>query len=433
LMGFSGRLSLRTALSTQQKFRQIIWDYCRSQWLMLVGLLVPLIIFISSFSLASPVANALAIPVITFMVVPCLLLAAVLDSLFPGWGQGLLSLAAFLLEWLLDFLRALLNIFPFEANPLIDLTLAMMLFLAFCCLLLLLPKGFFPRVLSSSFLVIGLLLTMILPIPDQPDLKLLVMDVGQGTAIVVQVKNKTLVYDTGAKFSDNFDAGSGILVPYLRSRSIRQLDMLVVSHNDQDHAGGLEGLLANIAVKQLLLGQYQPIFQPTQAQRILYRQANQLASCHDFPAWQWQQVKFRFISWPLRYRASANNYSCLLEITYLDQIILLPGDLEREVESQLLRNQQLPQSISLLLAGHHGSQTSSSPEFVKRLRPRQVVYSAGYDNRYGHPHKSVRNRFQSLGSTEFNTAEQGALEFSWKNGVNQPVLTYRDLKRRYWY
>ena len=433
LMGFSGRLSLPTALSARQKFRQIVWDYCRSQWLMLVGLLVPLIIFISSFSLASPIANALAIPVITFMVVPCLLLAAVLDSLIPGWGQGLLNIAAMLLDWLLNFLRALLNLFPFEANPLIDLTPAMMMFLAFCCLLLLLPKGFFSRSVSATFLILSLSLVMTLPKPDQPDLKLLVMDVGQGTAVVVQVKDKTLVYDTGAKFSDNFDAGSGILAPYLRSRAIRQLDILVVSHNDQDHAGGLEGLLANISVGQLLLGQYQPVFQPTRIQQALYQQANHVNTCHEFPAWSWHQVSFRFITWPLRYRASANNYSCVLEITYLNQIILLPGDLEREVESQLLSNHQLPKNIQLLLAGHHGSQTSSSLEFVKQLRPAEVVYSAGYHNRYGHPHKSVRKRFQSIGANEFNTAEQGALEFSWKNGVNQPVLIYRDLKRRYWH
>lgn len=433
LMGFSGRLYFPKPNSIGHKLYQIILDYCRSQWLMLLGLLVPLIIFISSFSLASPLANALAIPLITFLVVPCLLLAATLDNLFPGWGQGLLNLAAILLDWLLDVLQALLKWFPFESNPLVYLTPTMIIFVALCCLLLLLPKGFFSRKISAVLLVVSLLVAMTLPVPDQPDLRLVVMDVGQGTAVVVQVRDKTLVYDTGAKFSENFDAGSGILVPYLRSLAIRQLDILVVSHNDQDHAGGLEGLLANMSVEQLLLGQYKPLFKPTDAQQIQYQKANQQGSCHSFPAWHWHQVQFRFISWPLRYRASANNYSCLLEITYNDQIILLPGDLEAEVESQLLGNQQLPSNVQLLLAGHHGSQTSSSNEFVQQVAPKQVVYSAGYNNRYGHPHRSVRKRFQSIGTREFNTAEQGALEFSWKNGVNQPVLIYRDLKRRYWY
>lgn len=433
LLGFSGRREPKRKFSFRPKIKKLIQDYCRSQWLMLLGLLVPLIIFIGSFSLTSPIANAVAIPVITFFVVPCLLVAAVFHSIFPMFSNGLIWLAESALEGLLKFLQLLLQSFSFETNPLISLTPVMAIWLAFCSVLMLLPRGFFPGYLSATALCFSVAVAMLFPKPNQPDLRLLVLDVGQGTSVVVQVANNTLVYDTGARFSDNFDAGSGIIAPYLKSQAIGKIDKLIVSHNDLDHAGGLSGLLETIKVDQLLLGQYKPLFNPGTAQKILYSKADQVDSCHEFPDWQWQSVSFRFLKWPLRARANANNYSCVLQITYQGQVILIPGDLEREVEMQLLDSQQLPVNIQLLLAGHHGSLTSSNPDFIEHLRPKWVVYSAGYANRYGHPHPLVRQRFRDINSQEFLTAEQGAVEFSWKNGVHQPVLTYRQIKQRYWY
>lgn len=435
ILCFSGRKNSKQHRSNHSigRLQNSLMAFVRSQWIMFVGLMIPLLILTSSFSLIAPLANAIAIPLITFFVVPCLLLAALLENVVPIASSLFLSFSEWGLEHLLLFLQSLLGVAPGKLNPVIALSPAMNLWIGFCCLLMLLPRGFFPRSIIVVALFISLSLHYCLPKPDQPDLRILVLDVGQGTAIVVQVGDKSMVYDTGATFSDNFDAGSGIITPYLRSEGITRVDKLVVSHNDQDHVGGLSGLMETIEVDELLLGQYLPVFSPTEQQQTLYRKAKSVQSCHEYPQWQWNQVSFQFIHWPLRKRASANNYSCLLVIDYQGQKILLPGDMEKEIERQLLAANKLPRNIEMLLVGHHGSLSSSTPEFVEFLYPKQVVYSAGFQNRYGHPHRKVRERFQSIHSEEFNTATDGAVEFQWKQGVQLPVFSYRRSYKRYWF
>ncbi len=435
VLGFSGRKNIKQVKSVRylNHLQKTIFTYMKSQWIMFIGLIVPLLILVNSFSLAAPVANAIAIPMITFFVVPCLLLAAVVENIMPVSGQLLLSLAEWGIEHLLVFLRWLLSTAPGKLNPVISLSPWMSLWIGFCCLLILLPRGFFSRRLSFGALILSFTIHYLLPKPDQPDLGVMVLDVGQGTAIVVRVGDKTLVYDTGAAFSDNFDAGSGIITPYLRSEAITKIDKLVVSHNDLDHAGGLSGLLETTQVEELLLGQYRPVFVPTIAQEKMYAKTDNTTSCHQSADWVWQGVNFHFVKWPLRKRASANNYSCVLLIDYQGQKILLPGDLEKEVESQLLGMGALPKNIQLLLVGHHGSLSSSTVEFVEFIKPEQVVYSAGFQNRYGHPHPKVRARFQAINSQEFNTATHGALDFRWKAGQALPVVAYRQGYKRYWF
>jgi competence protein ComEC len=435
ILCFSGRKTIKPNRSNNliSRLQNSIYVYTRSQWIMFIGLMIPLLILTSSFSLVAPVANAIAIPLITFFVVPCLLLAALVESILPFLSNVLLSAAGWGIENLLVFLKALLNFAPGKLNPVISLSPMMSIWIGFCCLLILLPRGFFSRLISVSALLLSLVIQLSLPKPDQPDLRMLVLDVGQGTAIVIQVNEKTLVYDTGAAFSDNFDAGSGIISPYLRSEGITRLDKLVVSHNDQDHAGGLSGLLETIEVNQLLLGQYLPLFPPDKQQQMIYAKAQSVESCHEYSKWQWDRVSFEFIHWPLRQRASANNYSCVLVMNYQGHTILLPGDLEKEIERQLLASKKLPRNIEVLLAGHHGSLSSSTREFVEYLHPKQVVYSAGFQNRYGHPHPKVQERFQLINSEEFNTATDGALEFQWKRGEQLPVFSYRRGYKRYWF
>jgi competence protein ComEC len=433
ILFFSGRKKIYQQKTLVHSMQSGLIYYLQSQWVMFIGLIIPLLVLIHSVSLSAPIANALAIPVITFFVVPCLLLASVLESVSSVASIFLLDSAAFSLEYLHVFLRFLLNLAPGKLNPSISLSPAMGLWAGFCILLLLLPKGLFSRKCIFLLLLFLFVLNSLYPKPDQPDLSLLVMDVGQGTAVVIRAGDKTLVYDTGAAFSKNFDAGSGIISPYLRSQAITKIDKLVISHNDLDHAGGLQGLLETIDVDELLLGQYIPLFMPTDEQETIYAKAKHTASCHQSTSWKWQEVEFRFVKWPLRKRASANNYSCVLLIEYHGQKILLPGDLEKEIEYQLLRLGGLPKNINILLAGHHGSLTSSSPEFINLVKPEMVVYSAGFQNRYGHPHPKVRARFQAINSREFNTANQGALEFTWRDGVALPALAYRQVRKRYWF
>lgn len=423
LLYFSGRVTGKNATDSRTEFAtKTLLGGVRSQWVMLIGLVVPLSMLVNTVSLVAPIGNAVAIPLITFFVVPLLLISAALRNVFSAVSDALLNAAGWGMELLKIFLEALLAVSGNWASPVVAFRLEVAVLVGLSCLILLLPKGLLPRVLGWGGLLTGIGLTFVLKPSAESALTLSVLDVGQGTAVVVQVGPQTLVYDTGPRYTASFDAGGAIVAPYLHALGIARIDTLVISHNDSDHAGGLSGLLEKIHVDQLLVGE------PARINPQLTHQ-----NCHQTPTWQWQEVGFSFLSVPRFAQTNANNHSCVLLISYRDQHILLPGDIETSVENHLLGNQQLPDRLSVLLAAHHGSRTSSSARFVNYVRPEIVIYSAGYHSQHGHPHPVVRQRFNAVGSREFNTAESGAVIFKWVEGELQAVQTYRHVHRRYWF
>ena len=428
LIYFSGRLIPKRNIEPWSGYSlaNLLVGFTRSQWLMFIGLLVPLSILVSTVSLVAPIANGIAIPLITFLVVPLLLISAAIRNVFESASDFLLSGAGWLMEILKIFLEELLVLGGSWSSPVVAFRPELAVWFALCSCVLILPKGLFPRVLGWSGLLLGGLLSFFIDPPNQPDLKLSVLDVGQGSAFVVQVGGRTLVYDTGPKYTDSFNAGSGIVAPYLYAQGISHIDRLVVSHGDTDHAGGLSGLFEKISVEQLFAGQPKKIPQAV-------RHLTETKNCHQVAEWHWQSVRFRFLQFPQLARANANNQSCVLLISYAEQHILLPGDIEASVENQLIRTQQLPEKLNILVAAHHGSRTSSGAAFVNKMQPEIVVYSAGYRSQHGHPHSQVRQRFQAIGSREINTAESGAIVFEWDQNKLQQVREYRQSHRRYWF
>jgi competence protein ComEC len=123
----------------------------------------------------------------------------------------------------------------------------------------------------------------------------------------------------------------------------------------------------------------------------------------------------------------------VLLIEYDGQRILLPGDIESSAEWALLRGDELPGNLTLLLAAHHGSRSSSNPAFVTYTQPEWVVYSTGYKNQHGHPHPLVQERFDAQDSRSLNTAIQGAILFRWWPGQHLQISATRQQQRRYWY
>jgi competence protein ComEC len=428
LIYFSGRLVPKQTAEPWSGYSvaNLIVGFIRSQWAMFIGLLVPLSVLVSSVSLVAPVANGIAIPLITFLVVPLLLVSAATRNLLGDTSDFLLSGAGWLMEILKIFLEGLLAVGGAWSSPVVAFSPTLALLIALSCCVLLLPKGLFPRVLGWCGLLLGVGLGIVIDPPNQPDLKLNILDVGQGSAFVVQVGEKTLVYDTGPKYTDDFNAGSGIVAPYLYAQGINHINRLVVSHGDMDHAGGLTGLLEKIAVEHLFAGEPEKI--PPEVANTIESQ-----SCHQASEWQWQKVRFQFLQFAQATGTSANNHSCVLLISYAGQHILLPGDIETSVENQLLRNQNLPEKLNVLLAAHHGSRTSSGAGFVNKMQPEVVIYSAGYRSQHGHPHRQVRQRYQAVGSCELNTAYSGAILFEWDQGSLQLVREYRQSNRRYWF
>lgn len=427
LLAFSGRFAV--AAQTRKPtpiawIKTYLYSYSRSQWVMFFGLLVPLLLAVNSVPLLAPLANFVAIPLVTLVVVPCLLGAAALAPWLPYIPQFLLNVAGASLEFMNCFLDWLLHSGGGHSNPILVLNPALAMLVALGVLILLIPRGLMARWWGAAALVLATGLA-VLGVPRSP-LRVEVSDVGQGTGLIITTSRHQLVYDTGPKYSDNFDAGSGILLPRLHGLGIGRLDALVLSHWDMDHAGGLAGLVAGINADQFYWGE---------ASRTPDLSANLPtgSSCHNSPAWSWDGVRFRFLTWVIQPGDSANNHSCVLLISFRGQNILLTGDIEAPVERALLRGDQLPGHINLLLAAHHGSATSSNPAFVAYTRPDWVVYSAGYHNRFGHPKAQVRQRFQHLGSREENTAYQGAAVFTWDRQGRLTAAVARLARRRYWY
>ncbi|MEX1034114.1 MAG: DNA internalization-related competence protein ComEC/Rec2, partial [Cellvibrionaceae bacterium] len=344
----------------------------RAQWVVFVGLMVPLLALNQALSLLTPLANLIAIPLVSLVAVMPLLLGVLLSGLDWSIADALLQLAAATLRlclWILDgFTHHLKSVGWYPQGAGVSLFSAL---LALAGVLLLLS----PRGIPGRWLGVVLLFPLLLPGADRrPPLAVTVLDVGQGLAIVVATPSRLLVYDTGPAYSERFNAGDAIVGPYLRARGIHKIDRLIVSHGDADHAGGTEALMAGVAVDDLIVGNDLPRVSGTYPDVPASR-------CDSDAGWRWDEVSFRLIE-PDGATQGRNNQSCILLIEYAGQRVLIPGDIEAPVERILLAAGQLPRSVAVLVAPHHGSATSSTPGFVEQTQAQRVVYSAGYRSNY---------------------------------------------------
>lgn len=422
LYGFSGRNVTRHASSANY-----IYSAINAQWILLVGLLLPNLLWLQGLSVSAPIANIVAIAWVSIVIVPLLfivLLALLLPvseiSIFATWIYTLLESAMALLLTVLSYFNQVIT--PFWYSSIGKPGSVVMVLCVIASLYLLLPKGIGWRHIALLYF-----LPLIYPIVHTPHLQMTVMDVGQGTAIVVQTKNHQLVYDTGRMFSEKFNVGEHILTPYLRDQRISRLDKLIVSHRDGDHAGGVSGLLKSTGVDHILLGQALPAKLGDTAM---------VEPCVAGQKWQWDEVVFTVL-WPKKPLYSVNtrnnNRSCVLLIAYNDQRILLTGDIEKRIESALLDHPLLSDGVDIMLVPHHGSVSSSGVPWVKHLNPRWAVVSAGYRNQYRHPHPSVKARYDEIGSQWMNTANLGAMQWSIYEKGDWHVTSWRLDNARYWY
>jgi len=288
---------------------------------------------------------------------------------------------------------------------------------------MLLPRGFPLRVLGLL-----LWLPLLFPLRDAIEsghFRAEVIDVGQGTAVLIRTANRALLYDTGAAFADS-DSGERIVVPFLRASGVGELSGLIVTHDDNDHSGGMRSVLRDVPTDWLLHGlpAASPLLEGVEAAR----------HCMRGQRWNWDGVQFEILNpVPAAYaetRRRDNDYSCVLRVVSRRNSLLLTGDGERRTELELLESGQMA-PVSVLLAGHHGSLTSSIPEFVAATRPDWVVFTQGYRNRYGHPHPHVVERFRAIDARVLRSDSGGLIRFDFgEAGVE--ASQYRPTYRRYW-
>lgn len=296
-------------------------------------------------------------------------------------------------------------------------------------------------ILWSLRLLAGLMFVPLF-VSDNPalavaDYQVVILDVGQGSAAVVQTQNHVLVFDTGARFSDKLDAANGVIIPYLNSQNIRQIDRLIISHGDSDHIGGAQALLDAYPEMQL-------IGQDIEKLQLSNGRSEQKQLCLAGLSWQWDGVTFSFLS-PIEADLPAgsrrnvkgkkrNNHSCVLHISSVAGSILFTGDIEKKVEKKLLRQNADKLASDILIVPHHGSNTSSSKSFVSAVKPKISIISAGYKNRYKLPASRVIDRYKALDYRIINTANMGAITISLLAGEENNMLieSYRQQAAKYW-
>lgn len=395
----------------------------RPQWLIAVGLLPLSLLFFQQSSLVAPLANLIAIPVVGLLAVPLILLAALL-SWFSGYpGQMLLTAAAWILERVWQWLEWLAT-WPM-ASWSHGVSTGLILIMAVCgSALILMPRGMRIRRLG---LVMWLpLFLQRAPAPEAGAYWLNLMDVGQGLSAVVQTQHHTLVFDTGPGFSANFDTGRAVLVPYLLQAGIDQVDRIIISHGDNDHIGGLVSLQNGLLVTSVMTSVPDKVTH------------SDTSDCKRGQQWVWDDVTFRILHPPeqmpgQRYKKS-NNRSCVLLIEGKGGRTLIPGDIEKKAERELLRHESLQLRADILVAPHHGSQTSSTKAFIEAVDPSYVLFPVGYRNRFRHPSAKVLERYRKTDAILLRSSETGSMQFriSPDSGIQQPQQ-YRKQARRYWH
>lgn len=381
----------------------------RAQWAMAIGLLPLLLALGLPVSASGPLANLLAVPVVGLLVVPLALLGTLLLPV-PWLGAGLLWLAGAALDLLFSLLAQLALWLPAWLPS--TLPLWAWLLVALGALVLLLPAALPLRSLGAL-----LLLPLLFSPPQRPEhgrAEVWMLDVGQGLALLVRTRQHALLYDAGPRFGD-FDTGERVVLPSLRALDVRGLDLLLVSHADNDHAGGVAAIKRGLAVRQVLSGE------PDKLAPLLQAEA-----CVSGQHWQWDGVKFS--TWRWAAATDGNQASCVLRIEANGERMLLTGDIDSRAELALL-DSGLELRAEWLLAPHHGSRGSSSPALLAGVAPVGVLISRGQHNAFGHPHAEVIARYRALETRLYDTVEHGAVRI--RLGAFEPAQGLRQ-QPRFW-
>ncbi|MGH1430911.1 MAG: DNA internalization-related competence protein ComEC/Rec2 [Neptuniibacter sp.] len=379
---------------------QMRWqDGLKLQFLLLAGMLPLYLIFFSAFSLVAPLVNLVAIPLVA-IVVPL----EFIDLLGVGFISPVIEYLVITFWWLVDLSRS----FDWAYLEVIDWQLSSLLLLMLAAVVVLLPSGIIPKYVAL-FLLFPLLLGTDQKTVHEFNAK--VFDVGQGLAVLIEIDQYRLLYDTGPSYRNGGNAFERAISPYLRDRGIHHIDHLILSHNDNDHVGGYPAIEKDLRISQLI----------TSFDTFAKHQR-----CKAGDHWSVGSVNFTFLSGNAGNKD--NNRSCVLLVETPACSLLLPGDIESEIEHNL----SIKAPVTWLIAAHHGSRTSTSLEFLDKTQPEVIIFSAGYGNAFNHPHPDVVERSRQSGAKVFSTALNGAvlMNSNAENGCETRVI--RQDKKRFW-
>ncbi|WP_300615986.1 DNA internalization-related competence protein ComEC/Rec2 [Dokdonella sp.] len=390
------------------------------QLVMTVSLLPLTVWFFGEASLVGALSNLIAVPLVSFVIVPLCLLGLLALLLWPAAAVVPLAPAAWITHGQWTLLEAM-STWPGAHWYLPEVAPWALAVATLGAAWMFLPRGVPARAL-------GVLLFLPLLVPHRPPpppggFVATVVDVGQGLAVLVRTHSHALLYDAGPRYRSGFDLGEAAVLPTLRALGVEVLDRVMVSHGDSDHAGGAAAVARAYPAARIDAGE------PARGD-VPARQ------CTAGEAWHWDGVEFRVLGPDAQALATdakgGNDRSCILLVATAAGRLLLPGDASRRVEPAIAQAVG-PGPPLVLLVPHHGSRTSSSVEFVAALEPVLGIVSAGWRSRFGHPHPLVVQRYAAAGVPLEGTAEAGALEIAFARDA-APRLSSRERERRprYW-
>lgn len=406
-------LAWRLPVLGQSVHQKLYYFFCLQCSITLLMLTLILVLF-GGVSFVSLVVNLVAIPFVTFILLP-LSLATTLCVFWNNdaghalleWTLALFALSEYFLEQVSGYDLSWVTFTGLSWLAIGFATLGMVL--------IFLPKLFVPKPLY------GLLFLPLLTstgISEKLNWQLDLLDVGQGLSVLIRRHDQAMIYDVGAEYPEGLSMVNTVILPVLQAAGIRHLEAVILSHFDIDHAGGLGTLWANQRFKNILHPQ---------------------SGCKKGHHWQWQGIRFIAL-WPdpayPELLLNDNNQSCVIMLDDGNHRVLLTGDIEQEVELLLVqwyRAGEIDLRADVLVAAHHGSKTSTSSPFILAVEPHYVLVSSGYRNRWGMPAAIVKKRTDKIGAKLLNTAEQGQISVQIDKKGRLSVSSWRkDIQPR-WY
>ncbi|OQX39360.1 MAG: DNA internalization-related competence protein ComEC/Rec2 [Oceanospirillales bacterium LUC14_002_19_P2] len=408
--------ALLYVFSGAQSTHRVCERFVRPQVTVFVVLAPLLALNLQPVSALSPLVNLVSIPLVGLLVVPLLFAGVALSVVLTSLGLLVMDFAGVILDvWVsaLQWSEGLtIDLPPLAVPNGLALILAMV-----GVVLLLTHSG-----LGFRWLALACFLPWLVPANDplsEGMAEVTVFDVGQGQAALVCTRNHCLVYDTGDRFSERFTAAGAVVIPYLRHHpAASSPDMIVISHNDRDHRGGLDTLLDVFPFSQVYVSEADDYPLPVYL-------------CHDQKEWFWDGVRFRFLSTGSR-MSSRNDRSCVLQIQAGKHAVLLTGDISARAEQRLVRRYGDELVSQVLVVAHHGSAGSSGNAFLSQVKPTYASISAGYRNRFGHPSPRVRERLGLVEAEILETPLTGTQVFQLGGESLPPPYCHRLQKAGYW-
>ncbi|MDX1453273.1 MAG: DNA internalization-related competence protein ComEC/Rec2 [Oleiphilaceae bacterium] len=338
-------------------------------------------------------ANLIAVPWVSLVVLPLVLGASLLGLFWKEGGQAALELTDMVLHVLMAFLDALVPL-QGQINLMHSAWGWLLLFALVIFVVLLRP---YRNYTAGILLVIAT--TIYFPFGKaESKHEILLWDAGQGLAVIMLAGNSVWLYDLGPQWGAGSLAERELL-PYLRKvgRS-DSIEGMILSHGDSDHVGGAGAMIEVLRPRQLWAGE---------AQR--HEATRHALTCEDGMHWQEGAWRIEVIYANPVSGTSANNRSCVVMVQVAQFRLLLMGDLEGEGERHFLRQYTGDLRADVLVAGHHGSRHATSFALLKRVQPERVVLAAPFQSRFGHPHPDVLHRVQEMGAIAMHLGVTGAL------------------------